>query len=110
MRRVCSSIAFFALQDQLLKLAPQPQQIQYYGGTPVDLGVRVGTGLVLTLAASKVPLLAAGTLFYPLWWPIYKAWSQNQKLRSQYKCAPAESNHARHCRAKLLCVVWLSFV
>ncbi|DBA97423.1 TPA: hypothetical protein ACH3X1_015142 [Trebouxia sp. C0004] len=71
--------------DQLLKVVPQQQQVQYYGGTPVDLGVRVGTGLVLTIAASKLPLLAAGTLCYPLWWPIYKAWSQNQKLRSSYR-------------------------
>lgn len=78
----------WSLQEQLLKLVPQQQQIQYYGGTPVDLGVRVGTGLVLTLAASKIPLLAAGTLFYPVWWPIYKAWSQNQKLRSQYRFVP----------------------
>lgn len=71
--------------DQLLKITPQQQQVQYYNGTPVDLGVRVGTGLVLTIAASKLPLLAAGTLCYPLWWPVYKAWSQNQKLRSQYR-------------------------
>ncbi len=53
----------------------------------MDLGVRVGTGLVLTIAASKIPLLAAGTLCYPLWWPVYKAWSQNQKLRSSYRWA-----------------------
>lgn len=73
------------VQDQLLKVVPQQQQVQYFGGTPVDLGVRVGTGLVLTIAASKIPVLAAGTLFYPLWWPLYKAWSQNQKLRSSYR-------------------------
>ena len=75
------------LQEQLLKLVPQQQQIQYYGGTPVDFGVRVGTSLVVTLAASKIPLLAAGTLFYPFWWPIYKAWAQNQKIRQyRYVC------------------------
>ena len=73
------------VQDQLLKVVPQQQQVQYFAGTPVDLGVRVGTGLVLTIAASKIPVLAAGTLFYPLWWPLYKAWSQNQKLRSSYR-------------------------
>lgn len=71
--------------DQLLKIAPQQQQVQYYSGTPVDLGVRIGTGLLLTLVANKFTLLAAGTLSYPLWWPIYKAWWQNQKLRSQYR-------------------------
>ena len=76
------------LQEQLLKIVPQRQQVQYYNGTPVDLGVRVGTGLLLTLVANKFTLLAAGTISYPLWWPIYQAWWQNQKLRSQYRLLP----------------------
>ena len=76
------------MQEELLKVAPQQQQVQYYSGTPVDVGVRLGTGLLLTIVANKVPLLAAGALCYPLWWPIYKAWWQNQKLRSQYRYLP----------------------
>ena len=47
--------------------------------------MRAGTGLLLTLATQKLPLLAAGTLTYPIWWPVYKAYWQNQKLRSQYR-------------------------
>lgn len=71
--------------DQLLKLYPQSQQIKYYSGAAVDLGVRLGTGLVATIATSKIPLLASLTLSYPLWWPVYQAFWQNQKLRSQYR-------------------------
>ena len=74
------------MQDQLLKLYPQSQQIKYYSGAAVDLGVRLGTGLVATIATSKIPLLASLTLSYPLWWPVYQAFWQNQKLRSQYRC------------------------
>lgn len=94
------------LQEQLLKLVPQQQQIQYYGGTPVDFGVRVGTSLVVTLAASKIPLLAAGTLFYPFWWPIYKAWAQNQKIR-QYRYVCVQKAASQNCHGLLMYLLLL---
>ena len=55
--------------DRVLPVVPFSQQASFFGGSATDGVQRWGASLALTVVLSKVALLAATSLTWPLWWP-----------------------------------------
>ncbi|EFN59167.1 hypothetical protein CHLNCDRAFT_138041 [Chlorella variabilis] len=70
--------------DRVLPVIPFAQQASFYGGTATDGVQRWGASLAATVVLSKVAVLAATSLTWPLWWPWALAAKKNLALRRQF--------------------------
>ena len=67
----------------MLPVVPFSAQATYFNGGAAQAVQRWGASLALTVLLSKVAVLAASTLTWPLWWPWAQAASKNYSLRKQ---------------------------
>ena len=67
----------------MLPVVPFSAQATYFNGGAAQAVQRWGSSLALTVLLSKIAVLAAGTLTWPLWWPWAQAASKNYSLRKQ---------------------------
>ncbi|KAI3433469.1 hypothetical protein D9Q98_003281 [Chlorella vulgaris] len=71
--------------DRVLPLVPRSQQAAFYNGSATDSVQRWFAALATTVVVSKVALLAASSLTWPLWWPWAQAANKNLALKRQYR-------------------------
>lgn len=69
--------------DQILPVLPFAAQADFFNGGAAQSVQRWGASLALTVVLSKVALLAATSLTWPLWWPWAKAAKKNLAMRQQ---------------------------
>jgi len=69
--------------ERVLPVVPFSAQATYFNGGAAQAVQRWGSSLALTVLLSKIAVLAAGTLTWPLWWPWAQAASKNYSLRKQ---------------------------
>lgn len=69
--------------DRVLPVLPFAAQADYFSGGAAQSVQRWGTSLALTVVLSKVALLAATSLTWPLWWPWARAANKNMGIRNQ---------------------------
>jgi hypothetical protein len=69
--------------ERVLPIVPFSAQATYFNGGAAQAVQRWGASLALTVLLSKVALLAASTLTWPLWFPWAQAASKNYSLRKQ---------------------------
>jgi hypothetical protein len=67
--------------DRVLPVVPFSQQATYFSGSATENIQRWGASLAATVVLSKIALIAAGTLTWPLWWPWALAAKRNFGLR-----------------------------
>jgi len=67
--------------DRVLPVVPFSQQASYFSGSATENIQRWGASLAATVVLSKIALIAAGTLTWPLWWPWALAAKRNFGLR-----------------------------
>lgn len=67
--------------DRALPVVPFSQQATYFSGSATENIQRWGASLAATVVLSKIALIAAGTLTWPLWWPWALAAKRNFGLR-----------------------------
>ncbi|GAB4817711.1 hypothetical protein N2152v2_004757 [Parachlorella kessleri] len=73
--------------DRVLPVVPFSNQAAYFSRGAVSSVQRWGASLAVTVLLSKVALLAATSLTFPLWYPWALAYNKNFSLRKQYKFA-----------------------
>jgi len=73
--------------ERVLPVVPFSDQASFFSGGAATAVQRWGASLALTVLLSKVALLAAGTLTWPLWWPWAQAASKNYSVRKQKQYA-----------------------
>ncbi|KAL4425086.1 hypothetical protein ABPG77_010400 [Micractinium sp. CCAP 211/92] len=71
--------------DRVLPVVPFSQQAAYFSGSATDSVQRWGASLAATVILSKVAVLAASSLTWPLWWPWALAARKNLAVRRQYR-------------------------
>lgn len=71
--------------DRVLPVVPFSQQASYFAGSATDSVQRWGASLAATVILSKVAVLAASSLTWPLWWPWALAARKNLAVRRQYR-------------------------
>ncbi|KAG7671906.1 hypothetical protein NADE_000439 [Nannochloris sp. 'desiccata'] len=69
--------------ERVLPVVPFSAQATYFNGGAAQAVQRWAASLALTVLLSKVAVLAASTLTWPLWWPWAQAASKNYSLRKQ---------------------------
>jgi hypothetical protein len=69
--------------ERVLPVVPFSAQATYFNGGAAQAVQRWGASLALTVLLSKIAVLAASTLTWPLWWPWAQAASKNYSLRKQ---------------------------
>lgn len=69
--------------ERVLPVVPFSAQANYFNGGAAQAVQRWGASLALTVLLSKIAVLAASTLTWPLWWPWAQAASKNYSLRKQ---------------------------
>lgn len=69
--------------DRVLPVVPFSNQADFFSGGPTQAVQRWGTSLALTIVLSKLALLAATSLTWPLWWPWAQAAVKNYGMRKQ---------------------------
>lgn len=67
--------------ERVLPVIPFPQQANFFTGGATDTIQRWGASLAATVVLSKVVLLAAPALTWPIWWPWALAAKKNYALR-----------------------------
>lgn len=67
--------------EPVLPVVPFSAQASYFNGGATQAVQRWGASLALTVLLSKVALLAATSLTWPLWWPWAQAATKNYGLR-----------------------------
>ena len=68
--------------DRVLPVLPFSEQAGFFAGGAAQAVQRWGASLALTVLFSKVALIAATSLTWPLWWPWAKAANKNFSVRS----------------------------
>ncbi|KAL4431055.1 hypothetical protein ABPG75_006311 [Micractinium tetrahymenae] len=71
--------------DRMLPVVPFSQQAAFFSGSAADSVQRWGASLAATVVLSKVAVLAASSLTWPLWWPWALAAKKNLAIRRQYR-------------------------
>ena len=71
------------MQERLLPITPSAEQIKRASGSSLELVQRLGVAAVVSLVSIKIVLLATGAVLYPLWGPVWTAYSRNQGLRQR---------------------------
>ncbi|PRW58401.1 phosphate ABC transporter permease [Chlorella sorokiniana] len=71
--------------ERVLPVVPSSQQAAFFSGSATDGVQRWGASLALTVLFSKVALLAATSLSWPLWWPWALAARKNIAVRRQLR-------------------------
>jgi hypothetical protein len=69
--------------ERVLPVVPFSAQATYFNGGAAQAVQRWGASLAITVLLSKVAVLAASTLTWPLWWPWAQAASKNYSLRKK---------------------------
>ena len=72
--------------ERVLPVVPFAQQAAFFSGSATDGVQRWGASLALTVLLSKVAVLAASSLTWPLWWPWALAARKNLAVRRSLRC------------------------
>lgn len=90
------------VQEQVMSITPTSEQVRFFLSDVAVLVQNVGIGILATALLFKVPAATAGTLTFPIWWPLLRAANRNLSVRSSARSGLLSRNTAALCLRALL--------